>query len=190
QLLRHRQRLRATPTFDRPGAPPAAEREPAEQILGRALAGRRDDVVPRDQIRWTSLRPRGWAVTPICHPTGRTQPPAPRHGLHRRLLCALPRPEYSPGPDPLRLRRRLGATGQAALRRLVELSGVASHPRLSGSPTSAASPHRCAHRSSTTSLSARRRVSWSPPVPGSDCPSCRSVRCTADYWPTPKFSKA
>jgi 1-deoxyxylulose-5-phosphate synthase len=35
----------ATPTFDRPGVPPAAEREPAEQILGRALAGRRDDVV-------------------------------------------------------------------------------------------------------------------------------------------------
>jgi hypothetical protein len=29
----------------RPGAPPAAEREPAEQILGRALVGRRDDVV-------------------------------------------------------------------------------------------------------------------------------------------------
>ena len=35
----------ATPTFDRPGAPPAAEREPAEQLLGRALVGRRDDVV-------------------------------------------------------------------------------------------------------------------------------------------------
>jgi aryl-alcohol dehydrogenase-like predicted oxidoreductase len=35
----------ASPTFDRPGARPAAEREPAEQILGRALAGRRDDVV-------------------------------------------------------------------------------------------------------------------------------------------------
>jgi 1-deoxyxylulose-5-phosphate synthase len=35
----------ASPTFDRPGAPPAAEREPAEQILGRALAGRRDNVV-------------------------------------------------------------------------------------------------------------------------------------------------
>jgi 1-deoxyxylulose-5-phosphate synthase len=31
--------------FDRPGAPPAAEREPAERILGRALAGWRDDVV-------------------------------------------------------------------------------------------------------------------------------------------------
>jgi aryl-alcohol dehydrogenase-like predicted oxidoreductase len=31
--------------FDRPGAPPAPEREPAELLLGRALAGRRDDVV-------------------------------------------------------------------------------------------------------------------------------------------------
>jgi aryl-alcohol dehydrogenase-like predicted oxidoreductase len=35
----------ASPTFDRPGTPPAAEREPAEQILGRGLAGRRDEVV-------------------------------------------------------------------------------------------------------------------------------------------------
>jgi aryl-alcohol dehydrogenase-like predicted oxidoreductase len=31
--------------FDRPGAPAAAEREPAEQLLGRALRGRRDEVV-------------------------------------------------------------------------------------------------------------------------------------------------
>ena len=31
--------------FDRPGAPPADAREPAEQILGRALTGRRDDVI-------------------------------------------------------------------------------------------------------------------------------------------------
>ncbi len=35
----------ATSTFDRPGAPPASEREPAELILGRALVDRRDDVV-------------------------------------------------------------------------------------------------------------------------------------------------
>jgi aryl-alcohol dehydrogenase-like predicted oxidoreductase len=33
------------PVFDRPGAPAAAEREPAEQILGRALRGRRDEIV-------------------------------------------------------------------------------------------------------------------------------------------------
>src|SRR3954449_9830126 len=34
----------ATPTFDRPGAPPATEREPAEELLGRALRGRRSKV--------------------------------------------------------------------------------------------------------------------------------------------------
>ncbi len=33
------------PVFDRIGAPAAADREPAEQILGRALRGRRDQVV-------------------------------------------------------------------------------------------------------------------------------------------------
>ena len=33
------------PVFDRPGALPASEREPAEQILGRALVGHRDDIV-------------------------------------------------------------------------------------------------------------------------------------------------
>ena len=35
----------STPTFDRPDAPPAWERESAEEILGRALGGRRDEVV-------------------------------------------------------------------------------------------------------------------------------------------------
>src|SRR5689334_1794010 len=33
------------PVFDRPGAPAAADREPAEQILGRTLRGRRDEMV-------------------------------------------------------------------------------------------------------------------------------------------------
>lgn len=35
----------STSTFDRTGAPPASERESAEEILGRALVGRRDEVV-------------------------------------------------------------------------------------------------------------------------------------------------
>ena len=35
----------STPTFDRLGAPPASERESAEEILGRALLGHRDKVV-------------------------------------------------------------------------------------------------------------------------------------------------
>lgn len=33
------------PVFDRPGAPPAGDREPAETILGRALRGHRDEMV-------------------------------------------------------------------------------------------------------------------------------------------------
>lgn len=33
------------PVFDRPGAPAAADREPAESILGRALQGRRDEMI-------------------------------------------------------------------------------------------------------------------------------------------------
>ncbi len=39
------------PTFDRAGAPPASERQPAELILGRALAGRRDEVVVATKSR-------------------------------------------------------------------------------------------------------------------------------------------
>lgn len=35
----------STSTFDRPGVPPASERESAEEILGRAVAGHRDEVV-------------------------------------------------------------------------------------------------------------------------------------------------
>jgi aryl-alcohol dehydrogenase-like predicted oxidoreductase len=33
------------PVFDRPGGPAAADRDPAEQILGRALRSRRDELV-------------------------------------------------------------------------------------------------------------------------------------------------
>ena len=39
------------PTFDRAGAPPASERQPAERLLGRALAGRRDEVVVATKSR-------------------------------------------------------------------------------------------------------------------------------------------
>ena len=35
----------SSPTFDRPGFPPASQRESAEEILGRVLQGRRDEVV-------------------------------------------------------------------------------------------------------------------------------------------------
>jgi aryl-alcohol dehydrogenase-like predicted oxidoreductase len=37
--------------FDRPGAPPAAERESAEEMLGRALKGRRHEVVLSTKVQ-------------------------------------------------------------------------------------------------------------------------------------------
>lgn len=39
------------PGFDRPGVPPAAERESAEEILGRALKGHRHDVVVSSKVQ-------------------------------------------------------------------------------------------------------------------------------------------
>jgi aryl-alcohol dehydrogenase-like predicted oxidoreductase len=117
----------ATPTFDRPGVLPAAEREPAEQILGRALAGRRDEVV-------------------IATKSGerRFDPAA---GLSRRYIIQqveqslrrlgtdyidlyyahFPDPDTPAGPDPSGLRRP-GAAGEAALRRPVQPPGLASDP--------------------------------------------------------------
>ena len=110
----------ATPTFDRPGAPPATEREPAEQILGRALAGSRDDVMIATKSGERRFDP-AWAVAPLHHPPGRTQLAPPRHRLHRPLLRALPRPRHPAGADPHGLRRS-GAARKAALR------GLSNHP--------------------------------------------------------------
>jgi aryl-alcohol dehydrogenase-like predicted oxidoreductase len=56
----------ATPTFDRPGAPPATEREPAKQILGRAAkltvcAAKRAvyGLGDHGRLHRSTLRPRG-----------------------------------------------------------------------------------------------------------------------------------
>src|SRR5262249_59327343 len=39
------------PRFDRPGAPPAHQRKSAEEILGRALKGHRDDVIIASKVQ-------------------------------------------------------------------------------------------------------------------------------------------
>ena len=128
----------ATPTFDRPGAPPAAEREPAERILGRALAGRRDDVVIAtksgerrfdpaaglsrryiiQQVEHTACA--GWAPTTSTSITRISPTPIPRWTrLFRRMTtwcgrgsCATSRcPTIRPGKLP----RRCGSLTIAAL---------------------------------------------------------------------------
>ena len=93
----------ATPTFDRPGAPPAAEREPAELILGRALAGRRDDVVIATKSGERRFDPAAGAVAPLHHSAGRAQPAPAGHRLHRPLLRAFSRSRHPFGADPFGL---------------------------------------------------------------------------------------
>ena len=118
------------PVFDRPGAPAAAEREPAEQILGRALRGRRDEMVDRHQVQ-RHRRPRHqrpWPVPPTHHPSGRDEPAPPGDRLHRPLLRPRPRPGHPVGADPGGLRRPDPA-GQDPLRRPVQPSRLAGHPR-------------------------------------------------------------
>ena len=73
------------PIFDRPGAPAAADREPAEQILGRALRGRRDEMViatKSNGIVGPDINDR-WPVAP------------PHHRGRSRRACAAWRPTTS-----------------------------------------------------------------------------------------------
>ena len=90
------------PVFDRPGAPAAADREPAEQILGRALRGRRDEMVIATKSNGIvgHRRQRPGPVTPPHHPPGRDQPAPPADRLHRPLLRPRRRPGHPVGADP------------------------------------------------------------------------------------------
>ena len=116
----------ATPTFDRPGAPPAIEREPAEQLLGRALVGRRDDVVIATKSGERRFDPAaGLARRYIIHQV--------EHSLRRLgtdyidVYYALPGPRHPAGADPRGLPRS-GAARKAALRSPVQPPGLAGHP--------------------------------------------------------------
>ena len=89
------------PVFDRPGAPAAADREPAEQLLGRALRGRRDEVVIATKSNgivghglMTAAYPQSY------HSPSRDEPTPPRDGIYRPLLRPRPRPGHPPGADP------------------------------------------------------------------------------------------
>jgi 1-deoxyxylulose-5-phosphate synthase len=118
------------PVFDRPGAPPASEREPAEQLLGRALARRRDEVV----IASKSCE----AVGPGVNDRGLSR----RHIIQqvetslRRLgteyidlyYAHNPDPDTPPRADAVHIRRPC-ATGQAPLRRPVQPPRLAGHAR-------------------------------------------------------------
>ena len=116
----------ATPTFDRPGAPPAIEREPAEQLLGRALVGRRDDVVIATKSGERRFDPAaGLSRRYIIHQV--------EHSL-RRLGTDYIDVYYAHFPDPdtpleqtLMVYDDLVRQGKLALRGPVQPPGLAGH---------------------------------------------------------------
>src|SRR4051794_8162471 len=126
------------PVFDRVGAPPAAEREPAERILGRALRGRRDEVViatKSNGITGLGVNDRGLS----------------RRHVVRQVEASLRRLEtdwidlyYAHDPDPdTPLEETLAVYDDLIRQGKIRAVGLSNHPpgrspRLCGSPTTAA----------------------------------------------------
>ena len=175
----------ATPTFDRPGAPPAAEREPAEQILGRALAGRRDNVVIATKSGERRFDPAaGLSRRYIIQQVEQSL---------RRLGTDYIDLYYAHFPDPDTPLDQTFAVYDDLVRqgkvRYVALSNypawqvtralwIADNRRLAATPVCVQVKYNLIDRAA--------EVSWPRPVCGLDSRSCRLARCTADYWPAPR----
>ena len=111
------------PVFDRPGAPAAADREPAERILGRALRGRRDEMV-------IATKSNG-VVGPDINDRGLSR----RH-IIRQVDSSLRRLEtdyidlyYAHDPDPdTPLEETLAAYDDLIRRGKIRYVGLSNHP--------------------------------------------------------------
>lgn len=111
------------PVFDRPGAPAAADREPAERILGRALRGRRDEMV-------IATKSNG-IVGPDINDRGLSR----RH-IIRQVDSSLRRLEtdyidlyYAHDPDPdTPLEETLAAYDDLIRRGKIRYVGLSNHP--------------------------------------------------------------
>ena len=135
----------ATPTFDRPGAPPAAEREPAEQILGRALARRRDDVVIATKSgNVASTRPPGCrAATSFSRSSTACAASTPTTSTFTTRISPTPTPRWS---RPFRSMTTWCGRGSCAMSHC-PTTRPGKSPARCGSPTTAAlPPHRSASR--------------------------------------------
>jgi aryl-alcohol dehydrogenase-like predicted oxidoreductase len=113
----------STSTFDRPGAPPATERESAEEILGRSLAGRRDEVVLATKSGERRFDPdaglsRRYIIQQVEQSLRRLS--TDRIDLYYAHFPS----EHAPGADTCRLRRSDPA-GEAAVCRFVQSHGLA-----------------------------------------------------------------
>lgn len=111
------------PVFDRPGAPAAADREPAEQILGRALRGRRDHVVIATKANGrvgTDINARGLSRR---HIIGQVEESLRRLGTDHIDL------HYAHDPDPdTPLEQTLAAYDDLIRQGKIRYVGLSNHP--------------------------------------------------------------
>lgn len=111
------------PVFDRPGAPGSAEREPAERILGRALRGRRDDMViatKSNGIVGQNINDRGLSRRHVVRQVEESL---------RRLETEYIDLYYAHDPDPLTPLEQTLATYDDLIRQgKVRYVGLSNHP--------------------------------------------------------------
>ena len=111
----------------------------SEEIVGKALAGRRDDVVLATKFHGRDGRrpePAG-QLAPVDRAGGREQPAPPRHRLDRPLPGPPPRPRHRHRRDARRADRPRAGRQDPLLRQL-DLPGRTRSSRHSGLPSGAA----------------------------------------------------
>ena len=142
----------------------------SEEIVGRALRGRRDDVIVATKFfnAMGEDPERARALAAVDHAGRRGQPAPPRDRLDRPLPGAPPRPGHRPGRDP----RRAVRPGPRRAR------SAPSAPRPSR-PSSwwKRSGRRSAAATNVRPRSSRRTRSW----PGRSRPACCRPAC-ATAW--------
>ncbi len=151
----------------------------SEEIVGQALKGRRDDVVPRHEVLHADERRPQPArrIPPVDHARGRELPAPAEHRLHRPLPGPPAQPGHRRRGDPRRPHRPR-PPGQGPLHRVVVVLRIARSSKPSGPPASATW--------SGSSPSSRRTRSWS----AASRRTC-SPRCSATAWaPSPTARSA
>ena len=176
------------PVFDRPGAPAAADREPAEQLIGRALRGRRDEVV----IATKSNGIVGHGVNDRGLSRGISSAKSKR-GL-RRLETDYIDLYYAHDPTRThRWSRPLAAYDDLIRQGKIRYVGLSNHPAwLVTRALWIADDRRLnapvAVQVSTTSSTGPLNASLRPPASSSGCLSSPTRRCTVACLPVLMFS--
>ena len=164
----------------------------SEEIVGKALKGRRDDVVLATKV-WGPMGEdanQARRLAPLDHQRGRELAAAPGHRLDRPLPDPPPRPGHRHRGDARRAHRPRPA-GQGPLRRLTRRSRRGRSSRRNGprATATAALPQRAAallaaHPRDRARRAAHRRAYGMGILTYSPLPAAGSRAATADSSPT------